>query len=265
MRRPIRPSLLRRIIASILLGVLYLDLILWWKAFNPYDPSLERVQTSGILRVGMDPTYPPFATYAGDQIIGLDVDLAHEVAARIGVKVQIVSLGIDGLYDALQSDQVDVLISALMCDPYRLSQVIYTRPYYDAGQVIASLNPDLFTMRRLEGHTVAVEYGSLADELSRRWMRRLRLLDVSRFVTADEALQAALQGKVDAAISDQVTARLFLRGQSDALNLAPIAGQGQPYCAALRVGYLKLAKVINAVLEEIDADQTLAAIIKRWL
>ncbi|MFN3761678.1 MAG: transporter substrate-binding domain-containing protein, partial [Anaerolineae bacterium] len=63
----------------------------------------------------MDASYPPFESIDGEgNLVGLDVDLGRELAARLGVEAHFVAnLSYDGLYDALTADQVDVLISAL--------------------------------------------------------------------------------------------------------------------------------------------------------
>src|SRR5262245_44631595 len=69
----------------------------------------EQIQENGVLRVGLDPTYPPFETADDGELRGLDVDLARALAAELGLEVQFVYFGYDGLYDALLSNQVDVL------------------------------------------------------------------------------------------------------------------------------------------------------------
>src|SRR5262249_21039719 len=159
------------------------------------------VQT-GVLRVGMDASYPPFSDTPAGTPIGLDVDLANEIGRRLGVKVQIANMGFDGLYYALQTSQVDVLISALSTDPTKLGWVQYTRGYLDAGEVLSSRDGHYNLMPDLEGHTVAVEYGSAGDEQARLWQRRLHLLKITRFTTPNEAMAAAMNGTADAVLAD---------------------------------------------------------------
>jgi polar amino acid transport system substrate-binding protein len=258
-------GLVRRAAASLFLALLALTWVVYWKQLHPYDPSLIRVQESGVLRVGMDPTYPPFSDFSQGEPVGLDVDLAREIAKRLGVRLQIVPLGIDGLYSALQSGQVDVLISALSFDPTRLADVIYTRPYIDAGAVLASREGDVYlTMPDLEGKTTAVEYGSLGDELARRWVRRLRVLHVTRFVEPDQALAAVVAGKAEAALVDSVSARLYRRTH-EGLHIAPQTVYPDTYAVAVPIKGLKLAEAVNAALETMDSDGILTSLLNRWL
>lgn len=259
-------NFLRRVAASAWCVMLFVLLVNNGRLFLRKDPTWERVRETGVLRVGMDASYRPFGELTADEVRGLDVDLAREIAARLGVQAQIVPMGIDGLYDALKTGQVDCLISALSADPTRWGEVIYTRPYIDAGQFIVSRRDGLASMTDLDGLTVAVEYGSVGDELARRWTRRLKTLNVARFVSTEEALDDAAQGKADAALVDQIAARLYRRAQSESgliIAAEPVLSEG--YTVATRGAALELAGKINAALELMDSDGVLREIIERWL
>ena len=81
-------------------------------------------------------------------------------------------MSFDGLYDALKTDQVDMLISTLTIDPLRAADVLYTRHYFHAGLVLVSKQA-LSAMTDLSGHSLAFEFGSDADAQARRWLRRI--------------------------------------------------------------------------------------------
>jgi hypothetical protein len=76
----------------------------------------------------MDASFPPFEFWDGEgNLVGFDVDLGREIAARLGVRVEFVAnLSYDGLYDALAAEQVDVVISALYVDPTRMADFAYS-------------------------------------------------------------------------------------------------------------------------------------------
>src|SRR5258708_37822342 len=160
-----KQGLFRREVASLLCVILVAFLVHDWRAAQPYnDGTWQRVQQTGILRVGIDASYPPFADTAAWPVgapSGLDVDIANEIGWRLNLKVEIANLGFDGLYEALKTQQVDVLISALSFDPTRSNEVIYTYAYVDSGQVIVSRDGSYPDMRSLDGDRVAVEYGSV--------------------------------------------------------------------------------------------------------
>ncbi|RME44796.1 MAG: amino acid ABC transporter substrate-binding protein, partial [Caldilineae bacterium] len=116
---------------------------LLWRRLEAQS-GLAAVQRRGVLRVGLDPSFPPFETLdAGGQVIGLDADIARAIAADLGVQVEFVPIAFDGLYDALQVGRVDVLLSGLPVDPTRTRDVAYSRPYFNAGQMLVTTRPDV--------------------------------------------------------------------------------------------------------------------------
>ncbi|MCJ7620524.1 MAG: transporter substrate-binding domain-containing protein, partial [Anaerolineae bacterium] len=88
----------------LVLGVLTLSAGLWVMLTPgelPKDETWERIQRDGVMRVAVDASYPPFEyiDVAGN-LVGYDIDLAHELGRSFGVDVEFVIISFDGLYDA---------------------------------------------------------------------------------------------------------------------------------------------------------------------
>lgn len=228
------------------------------------DGTLAHIQQTGIWRIGMDISDPPFASEPAGTPVGLDVDFANVLGQRLGVRIQIQPLGYDGLYDALKTGTVDGLISALSIDPAYFGDVFYSIPYFDNGIVIVTQDDSIQRMADLDGKHVAVEYGSTADETVRLWQRRLHQLPEELFQTANDALDAVRMGKADVALADAVTARLYLITHPG-LNIRPLYVTSDPYAVAVRNSSLFLVGAVNAALDAMRSDGTLDAIINRWL
>ncbi|MHB8629433.1 MAG: ABC transporter substrate-binding protein [Aggregatilineales bacterium] len=255
----------RRLVGSVLCAVLLA--LVTYDAHHDLprdDGTLARIRQTGIWRIGMDISDPPFASEPNGAPNGLDVDFANALGERLGVHVQIQPLGYDGLYDALKTGTVDGLISALSIDPGRLGDVIYSVPYFDNGIVIATRDHALVKMADLDRRRVAVEYGSTADETARLWQRRLHQLNEQLSPAADGALDAALTGQADAALTDAVTARLYLKTHTG-LSISPVYVTSDPYAVAVRNNSFFLADAITKALDAMRADGTLDTLIARWL
>ena len=118
----------------------------------------QRVQRDGILRVGLDPTYPPFENADSGELVGIDVDLIHALAKKLELTPQFDYIGYDGLYDALLTGRVDVLASALVVDEMRSADFAYTTPYFNAGQVLlAKKDSPIQSLDMLINHVVVVD------------------------------------------------------------------------------------------------------------
>lgn len=229
--------------------------------------ALDRVLDTGVLRIGMDASFPPFEYVDGEgNLVGFDVGLAREVAARLGVEARfIANLSYDGLYDALTAERVDAVISALYVDPSRTDAFAYSTPYFDAGQVLVMPGGagGIGGVSDLARRTLAVEFGSEGDVVARTWSRRLVGLKVLPCQSADEALAMVAAGGADAALVDRLSALAGVGGGSGLL----IVGQpvtNEPYAVAVRREERGLLRAINRALAELEADGTLARLRERW-
>ncbi|MFB0545614.1 MAG: transporter substrate-binding domain-containing protein, partial [Anaerolineae bacterium] len=151
------------------------------------DETWARIEEIGVLRVGLDPSYPPFEDMdeGNRQIFGYDVDLAQEIGRRLDVEVEFVLAGFDGLYDALQMGKFDVIISALPYDPRLTQDVRYTVSYFNAGQVLVVREDEaeISNVDGLAAKRLAVELGSTGDLESRRLERYLDALSLQPLPT----------------------------------------------------------------------------------
>jgi ABC-type amino acid transport substrate-binding protein len=244
-----------------------LALAAWWGRQPPPDPTWERMQRTGELRVGTDVTYPPFESVEDGAFVGYDMDLARALAAELGVKAVFTNIALDGQYDALAQDQVDVLISALPFIWERQKEVRYSRPYYDAGPllVVRAGETRIAAPADLAGRTVAVELGTDADMAARRLARggvTLRL-DATHHST-EAALAALAAGRADAAISDPLALAAYRRAhrgpEGAGVQAAGPPLDSQPYVIAMRATAHRLGPALDHLLTQLQADGRLARI-----
>jgi ABC-type amino acid transport substrate-binding protein len=251
--------------------VLLLLLILLTGGCRDEDTSWERISASGVLRVGLDPTYPPFEVADADGVRGLDVDLAQAIAAELGLTAEFVYFGYDGLYDALLTGQVDVLISALVVAPERTRDFAYSAPYFNAGEIL--LAPEEETairgMADLDGRILAIELGARGHVEAMQWTKRLRSLTLLPRGSAEAALTAVVNGEADAALVDAVSGRLFLADQPAdqpvRLKRLPDPITVEPYAVVVRRDNRLLLERLDAALAALRASGMLNDIIARWL
>ncbi len=263
--------------------ICHLSLVIYLAACARPDNTWDRVREAGVLRVGMDASFPPFEVVTMDgRLVGFDVDLARELGRRLGVEVEFVAnLPYDGLYDALAVGRVDVVISALVANPARMADFAYSTPYFDAGQVLVVRAPlssaegeiNIEKMADLDGHTLAVEFGTQGDLEARKWARRLSDLVIVPHQTAAEALAAVAAGEADGALVDHVSALTAMTKtpgiseNSKGFELV-IVGKPvveEPYVVAVRKESHRLLQAINEAIAEMEADGTLEALAAKWL
>lgn len=258
--RSLRPgSLLFVIIALALVTYLAFTYLLPAAPSKP-DDTWTRIQNEKILRIGIDPSSPPFIVDDGKgNLSGFDVALANKVANQWGVKIQWVYTGFDGLYDALNAGQFDMILSALPYNPNKTQDVRFTHAYFNGGPVLIVRGDDTTTtgLDSLQNQTIAVELGANGDAVARKWQKRYNL-QLKQYNTAQEVLRGLQKGEARAAITDPIAFIDFQRAEADtgALNWrvvgAPLAGEN--YVIAVRRDSPTLLGEINAVIDSLQRE-----------
>jgi polar amino acid transport system substrate-binding protein len=244
--------------------LLAIPFILWF-FFGPADDgTLADIQQRGVLRVGLDASFPPFEMMNEEgQIVGLDVDIARSIAADLGVEMELVNIGFDGLYDALLARRVDIVISGLPYDPRWTEDVAYTHNYFNAGQMLVTRagNESIKGVEDLAGRTIAIEWGSQADMEGRRLEREVAEINLLRLETADQVLGAVLNHQADAAIVDGVSgASAFPRGITIITYLTD-----EWYTAAVHLESQALLEAVNQSLTRMSESGQMARLQAEWL
>lgn len=166
---------------------------------------LTQVLARQELRVGLSGTQPPLnmKNRAGE-LIGLEVDLAEALAQSMNLEVRFVQMPFAELLDALESDEVDLVISGMTITPERNARVAFAGPYMVSGKslltrsreiadaaITATLNDPRRTFAALEGST---SHALVVDAFP-----QAKLLST---VDYDTAVEMVKSGEVDALIAD---------------------------------------------------------------
>ena len=232
-----------------------------WLERKP-DEAWARIQQTGVIRFAINPTYMPFdGVGSHGDFFGIDVDIANEIARRLGARAEFVIAGFDSLYDVLRVGQAEATISALPIDPAKFGTWRYSEPYFEAGQVLVTRPSEV--VRRLRQVSFAVEYGSDADAAARYLARRREGLEIKYTASAGDALKAVANGWTDAAIIDGVSAQQLLPKYPD-LSISEQVTH-DPYAIAMWGESDQLVVEINAALAAMKADGTLQRIVDEWM
>ena len=241
-------------------GLWFVPEVTAWLERKP-DEAWARIQKTGVIRFAINPTYMPFdGVGSHGDFFGIDVEIANEIARRLGARAEFVVAGFDSLYDVLRVSQTEATISALPIDPAKFGTWRYSEPYFEAGQVIISKPPRFLETSEV---SLAVEYGSDADAAARYLARRREGIEIKYTASAGDALKAAANGWTDAAIIDGVSAQQLLP-KYPGLSISEQVTH-DPYAVAMWGESDRLVVEINAALAAMQADGTLQRMVDEWM
>jgi polar amino acid transport system substrate-binding protein len=225
--------------------------------------SIEDIRGRGTLVVGIKDDYQPFG-FRNDAgaIVGLEPDLAAEVAAALGVGLKLVPVVATTRVGLLQAGDIDLVIATMNDTPERRKQVDFVEPsYYASGvNVLAPKTMHLHVWQELRGKPVCTVEGSFyVAELKERYDPDLRLYKDTNQVYAAVRAGDCIAAYDDTAIVGQ------LRKPEWRDNEMPLRSiLLQPWGIAVKQGNTDLAAFVGAMTKKWHRSDHIEALEKTW-
>lgn len=217
----------------------------------------------GRIRVATDATYPPFESVdSSGAIVGFDVDLVRAVAREAGLEVEVINQPFAGILPGLQQGKYDAVVSCLTITPERAREVDFTRPYYDAGQVVAVREGEesIRGLADLKGRTIGVQMGTTGHEAA----AKVEGATVKAFKEIELAYLELLAGRADAVVNDEPPTRIYLKDHPG-IRIAGPPFTEEKYGIAVRKGNADLLGKLDAGLAKVVASGEFARLKERWI
>jgi polar amino acid transport system substrate-binding protein len=168
-------------------------------------PVLDRVLAKKELVVGTAADMPPLnMTLKDGKIVGMEVDIATMMANSIEVKLTLKPMRFNDLLPALQTGQVDLILSGMTMTPLRNTQVAFVGPYFASGKSVLIKTEKVASLQNTEmmnnpNVTVAALKGSTSQQFVERFAPKAKLVPTDDY---DQAIAMVLEGKVLAMVAD---------------------------------------------------------------
>jgi polar amino acid transport system substrate-binding protein len=220
------------------------------------------------LRVGTSPTVPPIIFEQDGEMVGLEADLARELAAALGMEARLVSMYWPKLVRELRTRRIDIIMAGMSITDERKRDVRFTDPYLTTGQaalIRAEDRSSLGTLRQVLATRGSV--GVEGDSTGHRYVAANMPASARRsFPTILQATEALILGDVDVVIHDQPTILWLAREHAeDDLLVVPGRLTEESFAWAVRRDNESLRDEINAILAEWKESGHLEAILARWV
>ena len=220
------------------------------------------------LRVGTHPTFAPFEFMesASREYVGFDMDLIREIGKRIGMEVEIVNMGFDGLIPALLTGNIDLAVSGITITEERKKRVDFCDPYYQAGQslMVRAADKDKYNaIADLENKTIAVQIGTTGADVA----KSIKGAKIKAFNTGAEAFMDLKMKGADAVITDRPVIGYFIVKNPRAakgLMQKDVPFDSEYFGFAAKKGNTELVNKVNAAMKAMKEDGTYQKIYSKW-
>lgn len=214
-------------------------------------------------------SFPPYEYVEGDQVVGIDADIAAAICEKLGYELQIDDMEFDSLIAAVKSGKADFAMAGMTVTKERQQMINFSDSYATGIQsVIVKEGSDITCVDDLfaEGanHTVGVQLSTTGDIYASGDIQDAGYGTVLQFPNGNEAVLALVNGKIDCVIIDNEPAKAYVAA-NEGLKVLDTSYAVEDYAAAIAKENTELLEKFNAALAELKADGTIDAIVAKYI
>lgn len=195
--------------------------------------------------------FAPYEYYEGGEIVGVDIDIANEIAKELGKKLVIKDIAFDSIVNEVKSGKADFAAAGISYSDERAKEVDFTVNYATSKQVvIVTEDSDISLPEQIKDKRIAVQLGSIADTYVTKEYKDATITRQKKYLAAIQDLKT---GKVDCVVMDELPAQEILKENSGLKILAKELTQDK-YGMIVKKGNKELLDSINKVLNRLISE-----------
>ncbi|MCR4930481.1 MAG: basic amino acid ABC transporter substrate-binding protein [Lachnospiraceae bacterium] len=205
--------------------------------------------------------FPPYEYHQGDKIVGIDVEICQAIADEMGRELVIEDMAFDSVITSVYTGKADLGAAGLTVTEDRLKNINFSTPYATAAQVIIVLDDsEISSPDDLIGKTIGVQLGTTGDI----YAEDIEDATLERYNKGFEAVQALLQGKIDAVIIDNEPAKVYV-SQNEGLKIVDEAFTYEEYAIAIAKNNTELLDEVNSAIAKLKESGKLDEIVNKYI
>lgn len=192
--------------------------------------------------------FAPYEYYEGGQVVGVDVEIAKEIAKYLGKELVVKDIAFNAIIDEIKSGKADFGAAGMSITEERKKQVDFTIEYAISNQVVVVLKDGpIQSMDEIKDKTISVQLGTVADQYVSKHYKDAKIISQKKYLAAAEDVKS---GKSDCIIMDMLPAQELVRANPELEILDGILFTDK-YGMAVKKGNKELLDAINTVLERL--------------
>jgi polar amino acid transport system substrate-binding protein len=229
------------------------------------DTSLQSVLAKKSIALGIPTDFAPYGFMGPDMTPqGVDVDVARLIAAKLGVKAELVPVSTPNRIPYLQTRKIDLIVSALGKSPDREKVIDFSiayAPFFQA--VFGPKSLSIKSFADLGGKTLAVTRGTIQDDVLQQVAPPT--LKIQRFEDDNSTVAAFISGQTQLLATGAAVAAAAVQKNPQVQAEYKLLLKDSPNFIGVRKGDKALMDKVNEIVRAAKADGTLEKISQKWL
>lgn len=196
-------------------------------------------------------SFAPYEYYSDGKIVGVDVDIASEIAKEMGKKLVVKDVAFDSIIHEVKSGKADIGVAGISYSQERAKQVDFSINYTTSKQVvIVRKNSIINNVDGIKNKKIAVQLGSVADLYVSEEYDNKNIVRQKKYLAAIQDLK---DNKVDCVVMDELPAKQIVNENND-IRILDEALAEDNYGIIVDKGNIVLLEVINKVINRLKNE-----------
>jgi len=216
----------------------------------------------GNVTMSTNAEFEPFEYKANGKIVGIDVDIANKVAAKLGKTLQVRDVAFDSLPAELTAGKCDFVAAGMTITDDRKKNMDFSDSYFDAAQaIIVAKGSTIKGKADLKGKKIGVQQGTTGDDYC---TKNYKDTPPKRYNKGADAISDLISKRIDAVVIDDYSAQKFVAKNANQVQKLSDALTVEHYAIAVKKGNTQLVSTINGVLKDMKSNGELDKIINKY-
>ena len=195
--------------------------------------------------------FAPYEYYENGEIVGVDVDIAREIAKYLGKELVVKDIAFDSIINEVKTGKADFGAAGISYSDDRAKNVDFSINYSVSKQVVIVKNDSsIKNINEISNKKIAVQLGSIADTYVTENYKDANIVRQKKYLAAIEDLKT---GKVDCVVMDELPASEIV-ASNDGIKILSGALTNDSYGMIVKKGNKELLDAINKVLENLKSE-----------
>lgn len=195
--------------------------------------------------------FAPYEYYSDGKIIGVDIDIANEIAKEMGKKLVVKDVAFDSIITEVKTGKSDIGAAGISYTEERSKQVDFSNYYTISRQVIVVKRGSAIKNKNdLVHKKIAVQLGSVADTYVTEELTNSTIIRQKKYLAAIQDLK---DNKVDCVVMDELPAKAIII-ESPYLGILAEPLTEDTYGIIVNKGNTELLNVINRVINRLKQE-----------
>lgn len=195
--------------------------------------------------------FAPYEYYDDGEIVGVDIDIAREIAKEMGKELVVKDVAFDSIINEVKTGKADFGAAGISYTDERAKQVDFSINYSTSNQVVVVKNgSNIRDVNNIDGKKIAVQLGSVADTYVTSNFKNSEIVREKKYLAAIQDLK---DGKADAVVMDELPAKEMVKNNNDIMILSGNLASDS-YGMVVKKGNTKLLNTIDKVLNRLKED-----------